>query len=274
MIYASTSCLKGGADLSYVLEAYSQIGILNVELGSGHTYIEDVEDQLRRHSEMNFIVHNFFPPTKEPFILNLAALNDRVRQKSIEVCKGAIDLCSDLGYPLYSFHPGFRVERTLDPGFELSCPVVPYERAFSAFSRSVEDIVAYSLDRGVMVAVENLEHKNDAYMMTCPWEFKRLLEIFPGLCVLLDLGHLEIASRRLDFRIEDFMECVGGNVAGVHIHENNGREDLHLPPSEDKAFKRILNVDCTRIILECRGLDGDGIVRNLRRLEQYMDCGA
>ncbi len=40
--------------------------------------------------------------------------------------------------------------------------------------------------------------------------------------MLLDLGHLKIASRRLDFEARDLLEAVKGRVLAVHIHENDG----------------------------------------------------
>lgn len=119
-IYVSTSCLKGTKDLGNILETYRSHGIGNVELGSGLEYVEGVEAVLQKYSEMNFIVHNYFPPAKEPFVMNLAAQDDGIRRRSVEVCKGALDLCGKLGYPLYTFHPGFRLDGTLDLGFELS----------------------------------------------------------------------------------------------------------------------------------------------------------
>jgi sugar phosphate isomerase/epimerase len=99
---------------------------------------------------------------------------------------------------------------------------VPYEEAYEAFSRSLEEILSFAREHGIGIAVENLEHKNDAYMMIRPEEFSRLQENFPELGVLLDLGHLKIASRRLGFRIEDFIYCVKDRVSGIHLHENDG----------------------------------------------------
>ena len=105
---------------------------------------------------------------------------------------------------------------------------MPYEEAYEAFSRSLEEILSFARERGIEIAVENLEHKNDAYMMTRPEEFSRLQEDSPELGVLLDLGHLKIASRRLVFKIEDFIYCVKDSVSGIHLHENDGLSDQHL----------------------------------------------
>jgi sugar phosphate isomerase/epimerase len=265
--------LKDGRDLSNVLDFYKKWGIKSIELGSSHSYMENVEDLLSQYPDKQFLIHNYFPPAGEPFMMNLAAQDERVRSQSIAICKKAIGLCSRLDYPLYSFHPGFRVVGTLEENFGLSQSVVPYDVAYEAFSRSLEEVLLYAGECGIRVAIENLEHRNDAYMMTRPEEFSRLMENYPELGVLLDLGHLKIASRKFGFKIEDFIYCVKDNVEGIHLHENDGASDLHLEPENSEMLGCLDEVACRRIILECRNLNRDRIIRNLRLLEDYFSDG-
>lgn len=270
MIYVSTSCLNDIKDIAAVLAIFSRIGIKNIELGSNHEYVENIEGLLRGYSGNNFIVHNYFPPTRNPFIMNLAARDEVIREKSLQVCRNAIDLCNHLGYKLYSFHPGFRVEETLDSDFELSSNVIPYDEAFSTFIRSVEEIYGYAKSCGVDIALENLEYKHDAYMMTQPHEFKRLLDIFPDIGVLMDIGHLNIASRKMGFEVSDFIECVGDNVKGIHIHENDGRSDQHLEPLNGGVVKYLEGVIDRDIILECRNSTSERVLKNIEFLQTYF----
>lgn len=271
MIFVSTSCLEGVKDLAEVLDIYSSHGIENVELGSCHEYIEDVESTLREYSDLNFVVHNYFPPAREPFIMNLAAQDGRVRTDSIAVCKRAIDLCHKFSYDLYSFHPGFRVKETLGLKFDLtSNQIVPYEAAFEKFTASLEEISTYAESRGVKVALENLEHQNQAYMMTRPEEFERVLDLFPELGVLLDMGHLKIASRKFGFAMEDFIKRVGNNIAAVHIHENDGEKDLHLEPMGGDLVGYLSSINSDLIVLEGRFMDANRIAANVKFLEGKM----
>jgi sugar phosphate isomerase/epimerase len=268
-IYVSTSCLGGTRDLQEILQVYRTHGIERVELSSGLDYIEDAAAVLKRYSRLKFVIHNYFPPARVPFIMNLAAQDDEVRMPSVEICKRAVELCHCFGFGMYSFHPGFRLEGTLELGFELSSSrVVPYERSFQAFCRSVEEILEDSRRLGVKVALENLEHKNQAYMMTRPEEFAQFQEIFPEVGVLLDLGHLKIASARLGFEINDFLRAVQDNVLEVHIHENDGEMDLHLEPLGGAVMGYLERVECETVVLECRGLNMERILLNLRALEQ------
>ncbi len=72
-IYVSTSCLKGTGDLREILEVYRAHGIEKVELTGGLEYIQDPDGLLDHYSGTNFIIHNYFPPPCEPFLMNLAA---------------------------------------------------------------------------------------------------------------------------------------------------------------------------------------------------------
>jgi sugar phosphate isomerase/epimerase len=268
-IYISTSCLKGTRSLQKILEVYSAQGILKVELSGGLEYTPNVVGLLSNYPKMNFIIHNYFPPPSEPFIMNLAAQDENVREKSLGVCKRAIDLCSQFGWKLYSFHPGFRVESTLGLNFALSSiDLVPYDAAFSRFTQSIEEISAYARSRGVKLALENLEHQNEAYMMTRPEEFVKFREVFPEVGVLLDLGHLKIASRRLGFQEKDLLSAVEDNIVEVHIHENNGEKDLHLEPLRGAMMSGLGSLECETVVLECRGLNIERIILNLSALEE------
>jgi sugar phosphate isomerase/epimerase len=268
-IFVSTSCLGGTRDLREILEIYETHGIRNVELSGGLDYIDDVERILGRHSHFNFTIHNYFPPVREPFIINLAAGDAPIRERSVAVCKRAIDLCNRFGCRLYSFHPGFRVEGTLGLDFDIAGEkLVSYEAAFEKFTRSIEDILAHARSRGVKIALENLEHKNEAYMMTRPEEFAHFQEIFPEVGVLLDLGHLKIASHRLGFMANDFIRMVRDKVLEVHIHENDAETDLHLEPLKSDLLRLLEDVDCETVVLECHSPSMERIVLNLRYLQQ------
>jgi len=106
VIYSSTSCLKNPSNLIHVLKEYEVGGVNNVELGSVHAFF-DVNEIKKFH--FNFLIHNYFPPPKIPFIFNLASLNKLIRKKSIHLAKKAIDLANKIDCPLYTFHAGFTV---------------------------------------------------------------------------------------------------------------------------------------------------------------------
>jgi hypothetical protein len=60
--------LKDGRDLSKVLDFYKKWSIENIELGSSHSYMENVEGLLSQYPDKQFLIQNYFPPAGEPFI--------------------------------------------------------------------------------------------------------------------------------------------------------------------------------------------------------------
>ena len=78
MIYASTSCLKNPIILSKVLDTYQKGEIENVELGSVHT---SFNINILKKYDFNFLVHNYFPPSKKPFNFNLASQNPKIQKQ-------------------------------------------------------------------------------------------------------------------------------------------------------------------------------------------------
>ena len=77
MIYISTGQYKDmtiDAYLNYFLDN----GIKNVEL-SGGSYDSELTKTLDKYvGKINFSFHNYFPPPKIPFILNLATFNEEI----------------------------------------------------------------------------------------------------------------------------------------------------------------------------------------------------
>ena len=112
MIFVSSSCLKNNTIKQSVQELANQ-GYKNIELSGGtNLYEEYVEDLLglKKKYKLNYLVHNYFPPPKKPFMLNIASLNDELFEKSVDHCVKAINLCKILGSKKYGVHAGFLID--------------------------------------------------------------------------------------------------------------------------------------------------------------------
>jgi len=55
------------------------------------------------------------------------------------------------------------------------------------------------------------------------WE---LFDAFPDLMCNLDTGHANLCGREPP----DMIRALGPRIAHMHVHDNNGNSDLHLPP--------------------------------------------
>jgi sugar phosphate isomerase/epimerase len=236
--YVSTSCLPTESNVFAILEAYARDGLTRIELGSRTDYVQDMSARRFRQYQASFIVHHYFPPPKQPLVVNLASQNADILQRSKDHIKKSLAFCHDLGCGLYSFHAGFRADpdaRFVFPGPEHVCS---YDMAFHTFIESVREIDEYARQKGVRIAVENnvlarhnVMNGQNPYLLLCTAdEFQGLWDAIRSANVglLLDLGHLKVSSHWLGFDRDEFVSRMRDRVFAVHLHENNGLEDQHL----------------------------------------------
>lgn len=261
-MYYSTSCLSDRYGLSQILDIYNDRGIKNVELGVCNE--PDIDLNILKNYDFNYTVHHYFPPPKNPFIINLASQNEQILNKSVFQIIKSIDFCADFGINLFSFHAGFRIDP--DQDFKFTPENIPdYETSFNTFKESVLQIMDHAERSGVKVAIENniiqennlVDGENKLLLMCELWEFNRLFDEIrsDNLGILLDLGHLKINSNILNFDREEFIERVHNKTFAVHIHGNNGRVDQHLCIKEgDWSFVKVHEYFYNRVpvILECK----------------------
>ena len=263
-IYVSTSCLGNKYNFSQILDVYSKLGIKNIELGICKDSTLDVAKLLKKQ-DFNYIVHHYFPPAKEPFIINLASQDKQILRKSIDQVKKSIDFCADFNINFFSFHAGFRVDPDINLKFKFN-NIPEYEKSFNTFKESVEKIVDYAKIRDVKIAIENnvlseynlIDGRNELLLMCELWEFERLFEEITSknLGVLLDIGHLKVTSNLLKFDADEFIYKLKDKTFAVHVHENNGRVDEHRCLKEGDWSLSIVNsyfknIDIP-IVLECK----------------------
>ena len=76
-----------------VAERYLRKGIKNIELSGGVYSLTLVQDLLKIKNEVNFRIHNYFPPPKNPFVLNIASLNQKNSKRSMDHVYSSIRYC-------------------------------------------------------------------------------------------------------------------------------------------------------------------------------------
>ena len=279
-IYVSTSCLSSKCNYSQILDAYSNLGIKNVELGVCKDSTLDVAKLIKKH-DFNYIVHHYFPPPKEPFIVNLASPDKQILRKSIAQMKNSIDFCVDFNINFFSFHAGFRVDPNINLKFDFN-NIPEYEKSFSMFRESVAEIADYAERRSVKVAIENnvlseynlIDGQNKLLLMCELWEFERLFDEITSknLGALLDIGHLKVTANLLKFDADEFIDKLKDKVFAVHVHENNGRVDEHRYIKEGDWSLGIVDSYFRNseipIVLECKCSDEKELENALMLLKE------
>jgi sugar phosphate isomerase/epimerase len=158
-IYVSTGAFESGT-LAEMKQACEALGA-GLELSSGVRWHPGLEAEINEVAGPagNVLVHNYFPPPREPFVLNLASVNMETRELSYEHVRRAIDLSARCGAPFYSVHSGFAMD--LRPGdlgkpeAQVGMRTVPHAVAYTTFISSVRQLSAYGKARGVRLLIEN-----------------------------------------------------------------------------------------------------------------------
>lgn len=283
IFYSSNSL--GISDLNSALQIYQKSGISHIELSSTNRYIEkkELSDLLKSYARyFTYIIHNYFPAPKRPFILNLSSCDRDILRLSLRHCKRAIDLAIEIGAKLYSVHSGFRV----DPA-ELGRPfpasdITPYDAAYENFIQSLVEICKYADKKGVNFAIENnvaadfnlINGKNELFLMCELWELERLFkDIRPyNLGLVIDLGHLNVNSRCLKFDKWEFLKRITKltDIKAVHFHDNNGLIDQHLPLMDSSWIFQALQSDGLAnalFVLEARIKDRQELIEQKKKMD-------
>ncbi len=242
MIFLSTACLKNKFIKDSVREI-AEFGLQNIELSGGTKYYADYLGDLislQKEFQLNYVVHNFFPPPKVDFVLNLASQSGTTLEKSVEQINKALEVSKKLNVELYSFHPGYSVEVSENRKgiyFDYEKPArVDKAVKEEMFYRRLDEIIR-SAPEDVLIAVENLfpfNSQEDYSLLSKPDEIIRFLNRYAensSVGLLLDLGHLNVASHYFGFQKRQFIETLFNDyspkIFEIHLSENDGSVDYH-----------------------------------------------
>ena len=172
-----------------------------------------------------------------------------------------IDLARRWEVSLISLHPGFTAYPTRprqDPG----TPNIPYTVALRTAQESSHLFLGYAQGDAEIIA-ENLPFE-PATMMRSPEEIARFVEGL-GIGLLLDVGHFHVSAYQMGFDFAGGVKAVAKYVRELHLHDNNGRADQHLPLGQGSIdFSLLQGVTDGYPILEAYG-DLDELRRSAER---------
>jgi sugar phosphate isomerase/epimerase len=140
---------------------------------------------------------------------------ERVRRiEAMDELKRVIDVADDLPYARLILHMGGARE-TADP-----------RKRDAAFS-TLEHLILHAHHAGVTICVENTtsEMGDPAYLRAFVDETR-----LTGLRFNFDIGHAHLSDFPEEERIEKSFSPLRELVSSVHLHDNHGEKDEHLPP--------------------------------------------
>ena len=256
MIYISTSCVKHNK-IKDSVEELAENGFQNIELSGGTEYYENFENDLivlKDKYKLNYRCHNYFPPPKKPFVLNLASLNDETFQMSFDHLKKVVALSSRLGADKFAFHAGFFIDIKLSEiGKKLSRDNLFDEKKSVDRFCGAYDIVKEQAKNVSLFIENNVFSKTNAetydgenpFMMTNFNEYKSLKEKI-DFNLLLDVAHLKVSAKTLGLNWESEFENMMSVSSYIHVSDNDSFHDLNSQLTKNSSLLSMLKQSDTK----------------------------
>ena len=274
-IYISTGGYKTKPADQTVKDLLSN-GVKEIEL-SGGLYHPNLINNLIKFLEngVKFQIHNYFPPPKEPFIINLASNIQSIRKLSLEHVFNAIKCCNNLNAKFYSFHAGFLCDFDVSEIGKKIKKRNLYDRkkSIDLFLENLLKISKFAFNHGINIMVENnvvskknlLEFETNPFLMSDPEETLMIMENSPNnIKLLVDVAHLKVSANSLNYNPADlFLRC-NDYISGYHLSDNNGLSDTNNKINEKSWFWKYLKKNLDYYSLEIYGETVD----NLKRIKK------
>lgn len=251
-IYISSSGInynKVEKNISYLAKK----GIKNIELSGGCKYEINLKNKLfklKKKYNLNYLIHNYFPPPKANFVLNIGSCNDVIYKKTIKFYEKAIDLCVDMDIDRYGIHSGFLIDiKTSELGKKIK------KRKLYSKSMSIKRLIngylhleKYShgkvniyLENNVITKNNLLEYGVNPLLFTCYSDYL-LLKKKLKFKVLLDLAHLKVSTKTLGVDFLTEVKNFKKHVEYIHVSGNNSLRDSNKSICNDSKIKEAIKI--------------------------------
>lgn len=191
--------------------------------------------------------HDFKYSVHAPYIgVNLASLNPSIRKASEKLIAKTVDFAHEINAELVVTHVG-RLSKDY--------PIEFVEKSMNNAITSLRRVKKRSEDFGLILTIEN-DHKAEDYVLA--GDVQQIAYLINKIdCKLtFDVGHANTFGN-----LEEYARVFSEYIVNIHLHDNNGQEDNHLPLGRGNVnFEEIIkaigvHVD-SPIVLECHSLKG------------------
>jgi sugar phosphate isomerase/epimerase len=155
------------------------------------------------------------PVAHLPTFISLADIYASIREASIIEVFKALDLAAEIGVEKAVLHPAYLT------GLIAFTPDIGKGYMLESLARTLEK----ASELGLTLCLENMFPRIGH--MYRPEEFTDVFRQNPRLMMTLDLGHANIRAPK--DQVAAFIKVAEGRIGHVHVCDNSGKEDEHLP---------------------------------------------
>ena len=223
------------------LEQIAELGFDYLELTmdppeAHFTQVREQKDALRSaldHHRMQLVCHM-------PTFVSLSDLTDSIRRASLDEVLQSLETAAE-------FSP---LKVVIHPAHISGMGSFVMEKATRHAMDSLATIARKAATLGIPLCLENMFPR--AGFCVEAEDFVNIFNAFPALKLTLDTGHANIGSYR-GRRILKFIELFSDRIGHVHVSDNFGKEDNHLPIGSG-------NIKFSKIIRALKKADYEGTV--------------
>ena len=228
-----------------------EIRIANVGMQPGDAEHEALRQALRGYSGLI----GFYPSPAE---LNLGSVRcPQLRELSVRVYREFLAIAADLGATYVVLSPHF--------------PHPSLAHRDAAKARLVDALGVLGQEaqqRGILLLIENMAPAREYEVLEVREYFGLFDYSIPGIAPMLDVGHAYLSG----WDLPRIIRILGPRLAGLHLHDNHGIGDVHLPiglgsiewPPVWEAVQ--LTYRPLRLVLEYRAGAHDPCTRDYRQI--------
>ncbi|MFP4169507.1 MAG: sugar phosphate isomerase/epimerase family protein [Methanomassiliicoccales archaeon] len=180
-------------------------------MGEGRHLLPGVEERFHEAAPSFDLEFSAHAPMSD---VNIGSLNPDVRREAVDQVIEGMRAADRMGMRTYTFHPGFWSPMGM----------LGKERVYEVTHESIARIDEEARDLSINVALENMP-ANPFTMCAKPGELDYFLE-GTDIGVCFDIGHAHVSGT-----VDRFMER-SPSFTNIHIHDNTGQGDEHLPVGE------------------------------------------
>jgi sugar phosphate isomerase/epimerase len=148
--------------------------------------------------------------------LRPGALDEKIRRASIDRLKQVFELAPYFHPLRIVCHPSY------DDRYYVSCDEMWLAKSAATWA----EMTTLARDVGTIISLENVYEKDPHILGRL---FERLNSKY--VCFCFDAGHFNVFSRT---PLSLWMQELGPYLGQLHLHDNNGKSDEHLPVGEGK----------------------------------------
>jgi sugar phosphate isomerase/epimerase len=245
-IYLSSTASSQDNIKDIVIELF-QWGFVDIELSGGNSFYEGIEEDLFKLGKIygiHFLIHNYFPPLRKGFVMNIVSQDQAIKNDTFGIINNAVRMTKKFGNDLYTIHPGYSKSYLYERDGKFyndhdSETRLEKQNSKEDFYRAMNLLLDLNIfkNNDMRIGVENLFPLPDEGIHSFLdsdediAEFLDYYKLNSRVGLLLDLGHLNVASNSLNFDKHKILEKIISDypdrIFEIHISENDGDGDAH-----------------------------------------------